>query len=95
MGSRVNFSLPDNFENQEEDFIELLLDYANLLVAIETQELKEDIILLFESKLEVLEHLQNPEVYKKAVLEDLEWYAVIYADLPEINLCINSFKDLI
>ncbi len=81
-------------DNDENSLMELLLDYANLLVEIETKELEKDLRVWFEAQLDTIFSLQDSvdyEIYKQSLREDLEWYAVIYSDLP----VINSLKSLI
>lgn len=76
-------------DNNENSLIELLLDYARLLVNLEQKELEDDLKVWFEAQIDTLLHLDDPEEYeicKEALREDLEWYEVIYSDLPVLNL---------
>jgi len=76
-------------DNNENSLIELLLNYARLLVDLEQKELEDDLKVWFEVQIDTLLHLDDPEEYKfckEALREDLEWYEVIYSDLPVLNL---------
>ena len=81
------------FNNDEHSLIELLLDYARLLVELEQKEIEDDLKVWFESQIDTLLHLDDPEEYeicKKVLREDLEWYEVIYSE----TAIVNFLKDL-
>ena len=97
----LNVSVVDNFEQQNEIYnrigvtdeeyllMELLLHCMNLRTPIEKKETEKDIKIWFKNQLDTLLQLQDPaeyEVYKKALIEEVEWYGVIYSDLPVIRL---------
>lgn len=84
-----NGSLLNTADSNDNSLLELLLDYARLLVELEEKEIEDDLKVWFESQIDILFHLQNPvdyELYKKSLREDLEWFEVIYADLPVLKL---------
>ncbi|MFQ6723305.1 MAG: hypothetical protein ACLRFH_02790 [Opitutales bacterium] len=92
--NRRRLNIADNDENS---LMELLLNYANLLVEIETKELEEDLRVWFEAQLDTIFSLQDSvdyEFYKQSLREDLEWYAVIYSDLPVLNSLKNFIESL-
>ena len=63
------------------------------VVLFASHQIEEDLKVWFEAQIDDLLHLQDPvdcELYKKSLQEDLEWFEVIYADLPILNLLQKS-----
>lgn len=84
-----NRSLLNTADSDDNSLLELLLACTRILVELEEKEIEEDLKVWFEAQIDTLFHLQNPvdyELYKKSLREDLEWFEVIYADLPVLNL---------
>lgn len=85
----------DQQGNGENSLIEVFLKHVNLLINMETNEFKRDINIWFSAQIDTLLHLDDSEEYeicKEALREDLEWYEVIYGDLPMINLIKNFIE---